>query len=256
MADLNFKSRGAPRSPPVERALDEPNGLLAAGGDLSPEWLLAAYTGGIFPWFNDDAEPVLWWSPDPRAVVHPDQVHISRSLAKRLRNGGFHVTFDQAFEQVIRACAGVRRTRQGAAGGTWITGRMIRGYQSLHQMGYAHSVEVWSKPVAGERQLAGGLYGVSLGHLFFGESMFSHAPDASKIALCYLARQLSAWGFPLIDCQVINPHLRSLGAQELSRARFMEFVRDNEMAATRKGPWTLELDKSEDWQTQRGDTSR
>ena len=156
--------------PHPETALDEPNGLLAAGGDLTPEWLLAAYSTGIFPWFNDDADAILWWSPDPRAVLPTDGLKVSRSLGKRIRNGGFTISADRAFAQVLEACAG---PRPGATG-TWITPAMRQGYQALHELGYAHSIEVWQK-----QALVGGLYGLSLGRMFFGESMFSRERDAS-----------------------------------------------------------------------------
>lgn len=212
-------------------ALDDPNGLLAAGGDLTPEWLLSAYAEGIFPWFNDDRGPVLWWSPDPRAVLPPAALKVSRSLAKRIRNAGFHVTLDEAFAAVVAGCAAPRQDD----GGTWITPRMQRAYENLHRLGYAHSVDVWL-----DGELSGGLYGVSLGRMFFGESMFSMARDASKVALYHLARQLERWGFILIDCQVMNEHLRSLGVREMARREFLDHVRGNDLGATRRGPWRLE----------------
>jgi leucyl/phenylalanyl-tRNA--protein transferase len=213
-------------------ALEDPNGLLAAGGDLTADWLLTAYAEGIFPWFNDDRGPVLWWSPDPRAVLRPDQLDVSRSLAKRIRNGGFHVTMDEVFADVVAGCAAPRRDGEG----TWITPRMRQAYLELHRLGYAHSVEVWQ-----DGELAGGLYGVSLGRMFFGESMFSRIRDASKVALYHLARQLERWGFTLIDCQVMNEHLRSLGVREMPRCEFLEGVRGNDLRATRRGPWRLEI---------------
>lgn len=255
MAQLNLKNRRSPGFPPVDQALDEPNGLLAAGGQLSPDWLLAAYSEGIFPWFNDDAEPILWWSPDPRGVLRPEALRISRSLVKRLRNGGFSVSFDRAFPQVIQGCAEARTTRSGGAGGTWITARMMAAYTALHEAGFAHSVEVWRHGGSDQPLLVGGLYGVSLGQLFFGESMFSRERDASKIALCYLARQLQDWGFPLIDCQLSNPHLLTLGLEEMDRRTFMRFVEANPLDRTRQGKWTLELDRADDW-TQSGSDRR
>lgn len=191
-------------------ALGDPNGLLAIGGDLSPIRLLNAYREGIFPWFNPD-EPILWWSPDPRCVFVPDQVHVSRSLGKRLRQCDYAVSFDLAFAQTLEACAGPRR----AGRGTWLGPEMRAAYLMLHRYGVAHSVEVWRGG-----SLIGGLYGVSLGRIFFGESMFSREADASKIALVHLARQLGDWGFPLIDCQVSSPHLITLGAVTLPREQF------------------------------------
>ena len=201
--------------PPVEQALKEPNGLLAVGGDLSEATLLRAYRQGVFPWFEDDQLPA-WWSPDPRAVLFPERVKVTRSLAKRIRNGGFTVTADNAFGAVVRGCAAPRR--EGA--GTWITGAMENAYNRLHRQGFAHSVEVWF----GE-ELVGGLYGVALGRVFFGESMFTRRRDASKVALVTLARQLRRWNFACIDCQVENPHLSSLGATTLPRSEFVALLR-------------------------------
>jgi leucyl/phenylalanyl-tRNA--protein transferase len=200
--------------PDVRRALRHPNGLLAAGGDLSPERLLSAYRRGIFPWFSE-GDPILWWSPDPRTVLVPEQIRISRSLRKRLRRRLLGVTLDRSFGQVIRACSAPR----GADGGTWIVPRMVRAYETLHRLGWGHSVEVWQ----GER-LVGGLYGVALGRVFFGESMFSRADDASKVALVYLCERLGAWGFGLIDCQMRTDHLISLGAQEIPRGHFVALL--------------------------------
>ena len=197
--------------PPVESALREPDGLLAAGGDLSAERILAAYRQGIFPWFNPD-EPILWWSPDPRCVLFPERLHVSRSLRKALRKQAFRVTFDSAFEQVIAACAAPR----AYAKGTWISPEMQRAYCRLHWLGHAHSVEVWQ----GE-ELVGGLYGLALGGIFFGESMFSNQSNASKIGFVHLVEHLKKWGYALIDCQVYSDHLASLGADEIPRAEFM-----------------------------------
>lgn len=207
------------------------DGPLARGGDVTPALLLDAYAHGIFPWFNSDREAVLWWSPDPRAVLAPTALHVSKSLAKRLRGGGHRVTADEAFAAVIAGCAAPRRGQAG----TWITGRMIDGYTALHQLGYAHSVEVWQKDA-----LIGGLYGVSLGRMFFGESMFSVARDASKVALAHLAAQLAAWRFALIDCQIMNDHLHSLGARPLARRRFLDLVAANRRRPTRRGRWALD----------------
>jgi leucyl/phenylalanyl-tRNA--protein transferase len=197
--------------PPVEFALSQPNGLLAAGGDLSPERLLDAYRHGIFPWFNEN-DPILWWSPNPRMVLFPSEFKISRSLRKVLRNGAFEVRFDTAFEQVMRACAAPRNGQSG----TWILEEMIAAYCELHRRGYAHSVETW---IDGE--LAGGLYGMALGKMFYGESMFSRRTNASKIAIAHLAKQLEYWNFGMIDCQMNTPHLASLGAREISREEFI-----------------------------------
>ncbi len=197
--------------PPLARALLEPNGLLAAGGELSAERLIEAYQHGIFPWYSAD-QPLLWWSPDPRMVLMPAELKISRSLGKRLHKPDFEVRIDSAFETVMRACAA---PRDGQAG-TWITDDMVAAYTELHRRGLAHSVETW---IDGE--LAGGLYGVALGRMFYGESMFMRATDASKIALAHLARQLHRWGFGLIDCQMQTSHLASLGAREIPRDDFV-----------------------------------
>lgn len=196
--------------PPLESALDEPNGLLAAGGDLSPGRLIAAYRQGIFPWFGED-EPILWWSPDPRMVLYPEELRVSRSLRKALRRDDYEIRVDTAFRAVMEACA---QPRPGQAG-TWIGARMIDAYCALHEGGFAHSVETWR-----EGRLIGGLYGVALGRAFFGESMFSRATDASKLALTHLVRQLERCKFGLIDCQMRTSHLASMGAREVSRARF------------------------------------
>ena len=196
--------------PPLEAALREPNGLLAAGGDLSHERLLAAYRHGCFPWYQD-GQPLLWWSPDPRTVLFPNELHVSRSLRKRIRQGEFQVTFDQAFTDVIQGCAGPRSYSDG----TWITTPMQQAYVQLHEMGVAHSVEVWQ-----EQHLVGGLYGLAIGKLFFGESMFSRATDASKVGFVTLVEQLRDWGFVLIDCQMPTRHLESFGARSIAREQF------------------------------------
>ena len=197
--------------PPVERALRHPNGLLAAGADLSAERILAAYRRGIFPWFSD-GEPVLWWSPDPRMVLVPAELKVSRSLAKSVRNRGYELRIDTAFGEVLEGCAGPRRGAQG----TWLVPAMREAYTRLHRMGYAHSFETWQDGV-----LVGGLYGLAIGRMFYGESMFSRATDASKVALVGLARELEARGFPLIDCQMNTAHLASLGGREIARADFL-----------------------------------
>lgn len=200
--------------PPVEYAMDEPNGLLAAGGDLNPDRILAAYRQGIFPWFNP-GDPILWWSPNPRTVIFPETHHVSKSLRKTLRKGLYRVTFDRAFVQVMQGCAAPRNY----ANGTWISDAIIASYTELHRRGFCHSVEVW----LGE-ELVGGLYGMALGKVFFGESMFSRADNASKVGFTYLVRTLRDWGFQLIDCQVANEHLFSLGAKEIPREDFQELL--------------------------------
>jgi leucyl/phenylalanyl-tRNA--protein transferase len=200
--------------PPVSEALQNPPGLLAAGGDLSPERLAAAYARGIFPWYSP-GEPVLWWSPDPREVLWPARFHRSRSLAKRLRRGEFRITCDTAFAEVICACAAPRHY----APGTWITGEMREAYITLHRLGLAHSVETWA-----DGELVGGLYGVRAGRVFCGESMFSRRDDASKAALAWLVEQCPQMGIELIDCQLPTAHLRRLGSEPMPRAQFIEFL--------------------------------
>lgn len=219
--------------PRVEEA--EPNGLLGVGGDLSPERLLLAYASGIFPWYEDGG-PILWFSPDPRGVLDPGGLHVSSSLAKMLRRGGFEVRMDTAFDRVVRACAWKKRQGQD---GTWITEDMMQAYGRLHRLGVAHSVEVWRGD-----QLLGGLYGVSLGGAFFGESMFSNEANASKIALVWLGRQLESWKFRLIDCQFLTPHLESLGAHEVDRAQFLDHLRAALCRPSRTGHWTFDGDWS------------
>ena len=198
--------------PDVSRALCDPNGLLAAGANLSPQRVLTAYRHGIFPWFSP-GDPILWWSPDPRMVLFPDRIKITRSLAKTLRNANYTVRLDSAFEQVIAACAQTPRAGQS---GTWITPAMQQAYLRLHEAGHAHSVETWVNGT-----LVGGLYGMAIGKAFFGESMFSHATDASKIALAHLCRFLEANDFGIIDCQMETAHLASLGAGPISRNEFV-----------------------------------
>jgi leucyl/phenylalanyl-tRNA--protein transferase len=197
--------------PPTGNALDYPNGLLAAGGDLSPRRLLSAYRRGIFPWY-DDPQPILWWTPDPRSVLFPEQLHISRSLRKVLRRDRLRLAVDTRFREVMRHCAELR----GDGLGTWIGEDMVGAYSRLHELGYAHSVEVLDQ----HGQLVGGLYGVALGKAYFGESMFSRIPDASKVALVALVDILQRGGFKLIDCQVESDHLNSMGAQNISRLDF------------------------------------
>jgi len=204
------------RFPPVEKALLEPNGLLAVGGCLSPERLVNAYRHGVFPWFGE-LEPILWWSPDPRLVLWPERIKISRSLRKRLNRGEFGFSFDRCFETVLEACSEPRRD----AAGTWITPAMKRAYVELHRRGLAHSFEAWQ----GDR-LVGGLYGVAIGRVFFGESMFHRVTDASKAAFAFSCESLSRWNYALIDCQVHTHHLESLGAEEIPRAEFVRLLKD------------------------------
>jgi leucyl/phenylalanyl-tRNA--protein transferase len=211
---LTWLQRDSLDFPPLNTALREPNGLLAAGGDLRPERLIRAYRHGCFPWFQD-GQPILWWSPDPRTVLFPEQLHVSRSLAKVLRQQRYRVSFDQAFAEVIRACAAPR----SYATETWITSPMQDAYIELHTRGIAHSVEVWR-----DNELVGGLYGLAMGKLFFGESMFSRADNASKVGFATLVKHLHAWGFVLIDCQMPTEHLISLGAQTITRAEFSDFL--------------------------------
>ncbi|OHV09937.1 leucyl/phenylalanyl-tRNA--protein transferase [Kushneria phosphatilytica] len=213
--------------PPVDQALREPDGLLAAGGALTPDWLLAAYVRGIFPWFGE-SDPILWWSPDPRLVLFPAELRVRRSLAKRWRNGGFSVTLDCAFDSVIHHCGALRAQHEG----TWITDRIRAAYSRLHRLGYAHSVEVWQSGT-----LAGGLYGIALGRVFFGESMFSLQPDASKIALAELTRYLQALDFTLIDCQVHTDHLVSMGAREIDRNEFIRYLEHDAWIDHPPAPW-------------------
>lgn len=214
--------------PPPDEAVD---GLLAIGGDLSPERLLLAYSQGIFPWYDEDL-PILWHSPDPRCVLVVNELHVGRTLRRVLERGIYEVRFDSAFEDVIRACKTIPRRGQD---GTWITDDMERAYIELHRMGYAHSVEAWE---GGD--LAGGLYGVSLGRAFFGESMFSHRPNASKVALVQLAQRLAGWGVSWIDAQVATPNTLAMGAQEWPRARFLESLKRELAYPTRKGSWALD----------------
>jgi leucyl/phenylalanyl-tRNA--protein transferase len=221
--------------PPVDLALRDPNGLLAAGADLSPARLIDAYARGIFPWFNDD-DPVLWWSPDPRMVLAVNEVRVSRSLRRTIRSAKFRMSADTAFSAVVAGCADPRPDQNG----TWITQEMASAYARLFAMGYAHSIEAWSGDL-----LVGGLYGVALGRMFFGESMFARRSDASKVALVLLARQLARWGFEFIDCQMSTAHLASLGAREISRASFVRQVRQLVREASVPSPWRLDGDLTE-----------
>lgn len=219
-----------PEFPPVEMALDDPPGLLAAGGALTPEWLLAAYRRGIFPWYSE-GQPILWWSLDPRLVLYPSAVRISRSLGKTLRRGQFEVRFDTAFADVIAACAA---PREGASG-TWITPAMQYAYIAMHELGYAHSVEAWQ-----DGKLVGGLYGMAIGQVYFGESMFSRSTDASKVCLAHLARHLEALNFAVIDCQMTTAHLVSLGACEIPRAAFCRLIELHADNGPPPGRWPAE----------------
>ena len=216
--------------PDVDNALDDPNGLLAVGGDLSRERILAAYRRGIFPWY-EESQPILWWSPQPRAVLYPEQVYINRSLRKALRRDDYSVSFDTAFNDVLDGCAALSPKRPG----TWITDDMRAAYQGLHQAGWAHSIEVWRNG-----KLIGGLYGLGIGRVFFGESMFSREANASKIALVHLCGQLHEWGYPLIDCQVGNDYLDSMGAQEINRDNFKQHLEQYTLAPGRSiGAWNM-----------------
>jgi leucyl/phenylalanyl-tRNA--protein transferase len=206
----------------------DPCGLVAVGGDLTPLRLMNAYASGIFPWYSA-GEPLLWWSPDPRLVLFPDELHVPRSLQRLLKRGEFEFRTDTAFDRVIRACAKVERP-QGP--GTWLTPEMIEAYETLHRMGHAHCVEAWK-----DGELVGGLYGVSLGRAFFGESMFHHAPNASKACLVTLVQLLREWGFTVLDCQQTTPHMQRLGAREVPRAEFLELLDEAVMEGKRPGRW-------------------
>lgn len=204
-----------PHFPSVGTALADPPGLLAFGGQLNAQWLLSAYRSGIFPWFNP-GEPILWWSPDPRMVILPTEFKVRRSLRKTLRKQRFEVTFDQDFKAVLEGCASARSYTED----TWLTPDMRRAYLELHQAGYAHSAEAWL-----DGELVGGLYGVAIGRIFCGESMFTRTTDASKVAFVHLVEQLKAWQFELIDCQVHTDYLASFGAKEIERATFLDYLK-------------------------------
>jgi len=221
--------------PDVALAMTEPNGLLAIGGDLSIERLLAAYRRGIFPWYSR-GQPILWWSPNPRAILRLTALRISRSLRKAIRRKDYEVRFDTAFAEVLKRCAEPRKDGLG----TWITQEMHLAYKRMHAAGYAHSIEVWQQD-----ELVGGLYGVALGKIFFGESMFSRRRDASKIALVYLVRQLAKWRYALIDCQVYSEHLASLGAESISRDRFVAYLDNFCDKPGHTGDWQFDLSREE-----------
>ena len=225
---LTWLKRDTLTFPPLAKAMREPNGLLAAGGDLSADRLIQAYRHGCFPWFSE-GQPILWWSPDPRTVLFPEELHVSRSLGKLLRQQRYQVSFDRDFAAVIQACAAPR----DYADGTWITDNMQNAYIELHARGHAHSVEVWDNG-----ELVGGLYGLAMGQLFFGESMFSRADNASKFGFVTLVRQLQAWGFVLIDCQMPTDHLESLGARSILRTQFAEYLR-NHLDQPTPAQWVL-----------------
>lgn len=218
--------------PPAHLAMRNPNGLLAIGGDLSPTRLVRAYSHGIFPWFNPN-EPILWWCPDPRAVLIPDQFHLSRSMVKVLRRADFALSMDRAFDAVLEGCAETRADSHG----TWLGAEMRQAYRALFDRGLCHSIEVWRRG-----QLIGGLYGVALGRIFFGESMFSRATNASKIALSLLTRQLATWDFQMLDCQIASAHLQRLGAAEVPRERFLTQLREALRQPSRTGHWSFDID--------------
>ncbi len=237
--------QGDPRVfPDPARALVEPNGLLAVGGDLSAERLLNAYSLGIFPWYSD-GQPIMWWSPNPRSVLFPKRLKISRSLRKTLRKGLFEVKLDTAFASVIEACSAPRSQDEGDESGTWITEEMKSAYIHLHELGFAHSAESWA-----DGELVGGLYGVAIGGVFFGESMFTRRSDASKVAFVHLVRQLEQWGFGLIDCQMSTAHLNSLGAVDIPREAFMELLERNCRSGIKApGYWRLNEAITDVWNT-------
>lgn len=214
------------RFPTVDSASEE--GIVAVGGNLSPGMLLSAYRQGLFPWYSE-GEPILWWSPDPRFILFPAELHISKSMQRLVKKGPFRITFDTVFGEVISACSTSPRPGQN---GTWITTEVVDGYTRLHELGYAHSVEAWN-----EDQLAGGLYGIWLGSVFFGESMFSRVPNASKSALVELVSMLAGQGLTFVDCQYYTPHLESLGARNVPRDEFMGLLHEGLNCETRQGSW-------------------
>ena len=211
--------------------LAEPGGLLGVGGDLRPERLLLGYANGIFPWYSE-GQPILWFSPEPRFVLPVDELRVPRSLRKRIRRGDYRITLDTAFDRVIEGCKAAHRPGQS---GTWITDDMQEAYNALHSLGFAHSVEAWEGD-----ELVGGLYGVALGRLFSGESMFARASDASKVAFVWLVRQLEAWGYPLVDSQVGTEHLARFGGREISRAEYLAGLPELVDAPGKIGPWTFD----------------
>lgn len=227
--------------PPVEMAWEEPNGLLAFGGDLSPTRLINAYQSGIFPWYNPE-EPIYWWSPDPRAVLYPNEIRLSRSLRKSIRsiqNKGYEIRFDTDFAAVVKSCAAPRAQSEG----TWISNEMFLAYVTLHEMGAAHSVEVWNN----ENELVGGLYGIATGGVFSGESMFSKERDTSKIAFVALAWHMKNWGYSVIDCQIENPHLMSMGAINIPRKDYLGILKTSRFFNQPKWQYNIDCDLSH-WQ--------
>ena len=226
---------GDPTFPDPSLALSEPNGLLAVGGDLSPNRILNAYRNGIFPWFSE-GEPILWWSPAPRAVIFPKDIKVSKSLKKSIRKGSYQITLDQAFDEVVNKCSQPRIIDGDVEDGTWITDEMKQAYGELHRAGFAHSVEAWFKG-----ELVGGLYGISMGKVFFGESMFTRKTDASKVAFVTLVHQLINWDFELIDCQIASNHLSRFGAVDIPRTQFMDYLDQYaEPIDSHQGVWNLE----------------
>ncbi|GMR09063.1 MAG: leucyl/phenylalanyl-tRNA--protein transferase [Gammaproteobacteria bacterium] len=221
--------------PPAGSALSDPNGLLAIGGSLTVERLLMAYKNGIFPWYNHD-QPIMWWAPDPRTVLYTDELKIARSLRKTIRKNIFSVSFDRCFRDVMQACAAPRKDDNS----TWIHHAMLDAYCRLHDLGYAHSVEVWH-----ENKLVGGLYGVAIGRMYYGESMFSLVSDASKVGFAFLIRQLQSWGFTLVDCQIHTAHLQSLGARIIPRERFLSDIREYQQQQPVDSPWQLQLTRDD-----------
>lgn len=223
--------------PPTSEALESPNGLLAWGGDLHPSRLMNAYRCGVFPWYTE-GQPILWWSPAPRCVIVPERIHLSERTGRRYNSGQYRLTADEAFPEVVEGCAEPR----GGRAGTWITLDMADAYTELHELGYAHSLEVWR-----ERRLVGGIYGLMIGTMFFGESMFSRSTDASKIALVALCRQLRAWGCGLLDCQIGNPHLYTMGAEEISRQAFEAGLTKSIAQPGPVGSWRGRIEFEERW---------
>ena len=231
--NLHLLDTQAPQFPNPRHAAEEPDGLLAVGGNLAPTTLIDAYRQGIFPWFGDD-DPILWWSPATRCVIRPQHYHISKSLLKCLRRHPYQITTDKAFDRVIEACAAPRFELGVAVPGTWITPEMMVAYSALHTMGYAHSVEVWDHD-----ELVGGVYGIASGAVFCGESMFSGVTNGSKIALAYLCKWLATNDFALLDCQIINPHLLSVGAEPMTRHVFLDLL---EIYRDQQRQWPSKLD--------------
>jgi len=236
MVTIKRLDRGSLEFPATEHALSYPNVFLAVGGDLSVERLVQAYSRGIFPWY-EDPQPILWWSPDPRSVLFPDQLQVSRSLRKFLRRDEFRITTDKAFHQVLSGCAGPRQKERG----TWITNSMSRAYMGLHRAGYAHSLEVWDQ----QGQLRGGLYGIALGRVFFGESMFSRTANASKTALIALVQLMGNKGLEIIDCQVESEHLNSMGACNVSRLDFERYLDHTPSCIASASSWSLDTTSGE-----------